>query len=162
LVDTYDSDGIKVQVNLKRSARVDDADITVEKRLLLKEDFRELQVRYRILDAPKDFLDTYSFLVDFPIYFNSEPKEFVLRHGYGEANPLDDMEFEATTFTLKEPDGFVLDFEFSCLCKVWAYSHDTYSRMNTDDYQSKFEGIGLVFSPTEKEFKINVKISAGK
>lgn len=161
-LDTYDSDGVKLQVNLKRFARVDDNDITVEKRIMLKEDTREIQVRYRILDTPSDFLDTYEFLVDFPIYFNSEPKDFLLKNYEGEGNPLDGMIFEASTFSLKEAgDGLVLEFEFSCPFQIWTYSHDTYSRMNTDDYQSKFEAIGMVFLPSETEFKIDVRISSG-
>ncbi len=163
IVDTTDSDGFRVQVNLKRESLVDGMKVFVDKRVLLKEDTDELQVKYRIQEVPTDFLEKYDFMVEFPVYFNGDPKEFLLRHEGGEGNPLQGAAFEASRFILEDRSyNLFLEFDLSCPFKVWTYSHDTYSRMNTDDYQSRYQAIGLVLLPTEKEFKISVKMRTGK
>ncbi|MBN2150542.1 MAG: DUF1926 domain-containing protein [Candidatus Lokiarchaeota archaeon] len=163
IVDTTDSDGFRIQVNLKREGKVEGMAVSVDKRVMLKEDTDELQVKYRIQDTPADFLEKYDFMVEFPVYFNGDPKEFVLRHEGGEGNPLDGRVFQGSRFTLVDGTyGLLLGFELSCPFRIWTYSHDTYSRMNTDDYQSRYQAIGMVLLPSEKEFKISVKMGTGK
>nr|MDO8110293.1 hypothetical protein [Candidatus Sigynarchaeota archaeon] len=109
-----------------------------------------------------DFFERYMFIVDFPVYLNGEPKEFSLHHDGGDGNPLQGMEFEGQTFSVKDASyNLMLNFEFSSAFKVWTYSHDTYSRMNTDDYQSRYQAINMVFIPNEKEFKISLKLKLG-
>nr|MDO8119061.1 DUF1926 domain-containing protein [Candidatus Sigynarchaeota archaeon] len=159
IVRTTDSDGFRIQVNLECEGNIDGTNVLVDKRILLKEDNAEIQAKYRIQGVPADFLDKYDFMIEFPVYFNGEPKEFLIHHGSGDGNPLQGMTFDASRFTLEDRSyKLLLEFELSCRFKVWAYSHNTYSRMNTDDYQSRYQAIGVVLLPTEKEFKISVKM----
>ena len=58
------------------------------------------------------------------------------------------MSFEGNRFSVKDASyNLVVEFEFSCNFKVWTYSHDTFSRMNTDDYQSRYQAIGVALLP---------------
>ncbi len=162
-VDTTDSDGFRVQVNLKREGKIDGMNVLVDKRVLVKEDNDELQVKYRVQGVPADFLEKYDFMVEFPVYFNGDPKEFMLHHEGGEGNPLQGTVFDASRFTLVDKSyKLLLEFDLSCPFKIWTYSHDTYSRMNTDDYQSRYQAIGVVLLPSEKEFKLSVRMRTGK
>ena len=87
-------------------------------------------------------------------------KEFQIKQDDATLNPLDGADFTARKFSLR--DGtYDLEVTFSSTIplRVLACQHETFARMNTDDYKTMYQGIGLAFIHKGTDFKIDITIS---
>ncbi len=153
-------DSDKVEIVLEKCGVLDNFPILISKKITFFERDPKFTVGYSIQGLPGEFTDRYAFMVDFPVFFNGDPKEFVLSSTTGQWNPLDGVEMAGDRFYLLDTSyGLKLSFELSEPVRFATWAHVTFSRMNTNDYQSKYQGIGMAFNPGTKPFSITCTIT---
>ncbi|MHA1700169.1 MAG: hypothetical protein ACTSWN_15105, partial [Promethearchaeota archaeon] len=78
-------------------------------------------------------------------------------------NPLNGIAITSKFMKLvDQTSGIQVTFEFSSDIKIWVNEYATFSRMNTDDYQSKYQGIELAFISTTPNLTIMMNINRSR
>ncbi|MBD3186914.1 DUF1925 domain-containing protein, partial [Candidatus Bathyarchaeota archaeon] len=134
-------------VKIRREEIIGDDAVSIEKVIKVHKDKSMLEFFLNASTEGGDFPEGQSLIVDFPVFFNGDPEKFELEtEAGGVTSPLKSGFTKTRQLTLRDSTyDLVLEFSFDRTIEVWHYAHETYSRMNTDDYQSKYQGIGIVF-----------------
>jgi alpha-amylase len=155
-----DADGTKVQVNLAASTGDGTASCSIRKSISLEEDSPDIEITYLISGVSEEFFEDHTLIVEFPVYFNGDTDGFQLLDGQPARNPLDGVETSGDRFTLRdETNRLNVAFSFSSPVTAWMYKHETFSRMNTDDYQAKYQAIMVVLLFEQADFSFRVSLS---
>ncbi|MFX0099287.1 MAG: alpha-amylase/4-alpha-glucanotransferase domain-containing protein [Candidatus Hodarchaeota archaeon] len=150
----------RVGVDLERETIIDGKTITIEKKVILQEETKLLKIYYMFHEISEEFKDKYEFLLDFPIYFNGDPSKFKIQYNDVKQNPLDGTDFTVRAFSiLDETYDLEVTFISSIPLRVIACQHETFARMNTDDYKTMYQGIGLAMIHDGSDFRLDITIS---
>nr|MDO8117583.1 DUF1926 domain-containing protein [Candidatus Sigynarchaeota archaeon] len=148
-------DGDKIEITLEQCGMLENQAVSILKKITVHEREATIMFSYHLEGLPEWFFERYTIIIDFPIFFNGDPKGFVVSSAGDKKNPLDGVMLVTNCFSLLDTSyGLEMSFELSDTVNVSTWSHVTFSRMNTNDYQSKYQGIGMAFNPKTTDFSI--------
>ncbi|MHA1684722.1 MAG: alpha-amylase/4-alpha-glucanotransferase domain-containing protein [Promethearchaeota archaeon] len=160
-VDSMETRENQVKISLGRSESIDEKTIRVEKTIQMDEGSNEIRFTCELTQYPPDLLQENALLVDFPIFFNGDPVKFSINSGVATGNPLDGLVMASERITLHDESyGLKMELIFQETVTVVSYSHETFSRMNTDDYQSKYQAIGLAIKALGSKVSFILKLTS--
>ncbi|MHA1794001.1 MAG: alpha-amylase/4-alpha-glucanotransferase domain-containing protein [Promethearchaeota archaeon] len=156
-------DNAACTTTLIREEKIHNRPVVIRKEFIVNEREKSIVVNINIeTQTPGITLDEGKMLVNIPIFFNGDPKLFELNAGSRTINPLKGISLETSSFSLTDKTyGLKIIFTLSSDEKISIFSHETYSRMNTDDYQSKYQGIDIFLITPRKNMQIKMDIISG-
>ena len=150
----------EIRIRLDKANKLDNGTLTISKNYII--DINKPNIEFEVInEGPIEIFNQFEFVVEFPLFFNGNPKEFIAKWNNEAKNPLDGI--EALTRSIDFIDrsyNLKVNMIFNELTRVYTYSHETFSRMNTDDYQSKYQGVGILLHLNNPSLKMSINITS--